>query len=61
MLKMSGIEFLGFIVNKYFNIIRIILIGYMDVEDLVEVINFGRVFKYVIKFWDDDEFKVLVK
>ena len=59
--KMSGTEFLGLTVNKYPNTIRIILTGYTDVEDLVEAINSGRVFKYVTKPWDDDELKALVK
>ena len=57
--KMSGTEFLGLTVNKYPNTIRIILTGYTDVEDLVEAINSGRVFKYVTKPWDDDELKAL--
>jgi len=59
--KMSGTEFLSLTAEKYPNSIRIILTGYTDVEDLVEAINSGKVFKYVTKPWDDNEFKALVK
>ncbi|MCL2927195.1 MAG: response regulator [Trichodesmium sp. MAG_R01] len=59
--KMSGTEFLSLTAEKYPNSIRIILTGYTDVEDLVEAINSGKVFKYVTKPWDDHELKALVK
>ena len=59
--KMSGTEFLSLTAEKYPNSIRIILTGYTDVEDLVEAINSGKVFKYVTKPWDDNKFKALVK
>ena len=50
---MSGTEFLSRTATKYPEIIRIILTGYTDVEDLVEAINTGQVFKYVTKPWDE--------
>lgn len=59
--SMSGTEFLGLTATKYPNIIRIILTGYTDVEDLVEAINAGKVFKYVTKPWDDEELKAVVR
>jgi len=58
---MSGTEFLSLTATKYPDTIRIILTGYTDVEDLVEAINAGRVFKYVTKPWDDQELKAVVK
>ncbi len=58
---MSGTEFLSLTATKYPDTIRIILTGYTDVEDLVEAINAGRVFKYVTKPWDDQELKGVVK
>ncbi|MEM9450392.1 MAG: response regulator [Cyanobacteria bacterium P01_E01_bin.6] len=57
---MSGTEFLGLTATRYPDIIRIILTGYTDVDDLVEAINAGKVFKYVTKPWDDDELKTVV-
>lgn len=58
---MSGTEFLSRTATQYPNIIRIILTGYTDVEDLVEAINEGRVFKYVTKPWDDEDLKTVVR
>ncbi|MBD1821511.1 response regulator [Cyanobacteria bacterium FACHB-DQ100] len=58
---MSGTEFLSLTVSKYPDIIRIILTGYTDVEDLVEAINSGKVFKYVTKPWSDTELREVVK
>jgi signal transduction histidine kinase/response regulator RpfG family c-di-GMP phosphodiesterase len=58
--KMSGTEFLSLTAAKYPDVIRIILTGYTDVEDLVEAINAGQVFKYVTKPWDAQELMNLV-
>jgi signal transduction histidine kinase/response regulator RpfG family c-di-GMP phosphodiesterase len=58
--KMSGTEFLSLTAAQYPDVIRIILTGYTDVEDLVEAINAGKVFKYVTKPWDAEELRALV-
>ncbi len=57
---MTGTEFLSLTASRYPDIIRIILTGYTDVEDLVEAINSGKVFKYVTKPWDPDFLRTLV-
>jgi GAF domain-containing protein/class 3 adenylate cyclase/two-component SAPR family response regulator len=57
---MSGTEFLSLTATQYPDIIRIILTGYTDVEDLVEAINSGKVFKYVTKPWEAEELKAVV-
>ncbi|MFN6473730.1 MAG: response regulator [Nostoc sp. SerVER01] len=58
---MSGTEFLSLTATQYPDIIRIILTGYTDVEDLVEAINAGKVFKYVTKPWEAEELKGVVR
>ncbi|MCC3424551.1 MAG: response regulator [Microcoleus sp. PH2017_01_SCD_O_A] len=58
--KMSGTEFLSLTAAQYPDVIRIILTGYTDVEDLVEAINAGKVFKFVTKPWDAEELRALV-
>ncbi|MFE4108047.1 response regulator [Almyronema epifaneia] len=58
---MSGTELLSQVAAQYPNIIRIMLTGYTDVEDLVEAINAGKVFKYVTKPWDEDDLKAIVQ
>lgn len=58
---MSGTEFLRRTAADYPDIMRIILTGYTDVEDLVGAINDGKVFKYVTKPWDDTDLKEIVR
>ena len=58
---MSGTEFLSITATQYPDTIRIILTGYTDVEDLVEAINAGKVFKYVTKPWEAEKLKAVVK
>ncbi|MBF2003535.1 MAG: response regulator [Synechococcales cyanobacterium M58_A2018_015] len=58
---MSGTEFLSLTAAQYPDSIRIILTGYTDVDDLVEAINSGKVFKYVTKPWNDQELKAVVR
>ena len=57
---MSGTEFLSLTATQYPDIIRIILTGYTDVEDLVEAINAGKVFKFVTKPWNAEELRAVV-
>ncbi|NEQ32853.1 MAG: response regulator [Leptolyngbya sp. SIO4C5] len=58
---MSGTELLSQVAERYPNIIRIMLTGYTDVEDLVEAINAGKVFKYVTKPWEESDLKNIVQ
>lgn len=58
---MSGTEFLSLTATRYPDIIRIILTGYTDVEDLVEAINAGKVFKFVTKPWNSEDLRAVVK
>ncbi|NJN87865.1 MAG: response regulator [Leptolyngbyaceae cyanobacterium SL_7_1] len=58
--EMKGTEFLSKTVPQFPNTVRIILTGFTDVEDLVEAINSGQVYKYITKPWDPSELKVVV-
>jgi signal transduction histidine kinase/class 3 adenylate cyclase len=58
--RMSGTEFLSLTATQYPDTIRIILTAYTDVEDLVDAINSGKVFKYVTKPWNDEKLKGVV-
>ncbi len=58
--RMNGTEFLSRTVEKFPDTIRIVLTGYTDVEDLVEAINSGKVFKYITKPWNPKELKSVV-
>jgi CheY-like chemotaxis protein len=59
--EMKGTEFLSKTVPQFPNTIRIILTGFTDVEDLVEAINAGQVYKYITKPWDPSELRAVVK
>ena len=59
--EMLGTEFLGKTVDQFPDTIRIVLTGYTDVEDLVEAINSGKVFKYITKPWNPEQLKVVVQ
>jgi response regulator RpfG family c-di-GMP phosphodiesterase len=58
--EMKGTEFLSKTVPQYPDTMRIILTGFTDVEDLVEAINSGQVYKYITKPWDPNELKAVV-
>ena len=59
--EMLGTEFLSKTVDRYPDTIRIVLTGYTDVEDLVEAINSGKVFKYITKPWNPVQLKGVVE
>ncbi|HBB30945.1 MAG TPA: fused response regulator/phosphatase [Cyanobacteria bacterium UBA8803] len=59
--QMNGTEFLSKTVDRFPDTIRILLTGYTDVEDLVEAINSGKVFKYITKPWQPENLKAVVE
>ncbi|RMG06019.1 MAG: response regulator [Cyanobacteria bacterium J055] len=58
--EMKGTEFLSKTLPQFPNTFRIILTGFTDIEDLVEAINSGQVYKYITKPWDPQELKEVV-
>lgn len=61
MSEMKGTEFLSRTVPQFPDTMRIILTGFTDVEDLVDAINSGQVYKYITKPWDPNELKAVVQ
>lgn len=59
--EMKGTEFLSKTLPQFPDTVRIILTGFTDVEDLVEAINSGQVYKYITKPWDPNELKTVVQ
>lgn len=59
--QMNGTEFLSLTVDRFPETIRILLTGFADVDDLVEAINSGQVFKYITKPWNPDHLKAVVQ
>ena len=56
--EMTGIEFLEKIIPHYPDCIRMVLTGFSDVEAIIQAINKGRVYRYITKPWDKEEFKI---
>ncbi|WP_017318717.1 response regulator [Mastigocladopsis repens] len=59
--EMKGTEFLSKTVPQFPDTVRIILTGFTDIEDLVEAINAGQVYKYITKPWNPGELKAVVQ
>jgi len=59
--NMSGVEFLEKAIDLYPEVIRIILTGYTDVEDMIGAINTGRVYRYITKPWEPNDLRLTVK
>jgi len=59
--EMTGIDFLKELRRTHPDIIRIVLTGYTDVEDLIEAINEVGLYRYITKPWDNRELQLTVK
>lgn len=57
----NGVQFLESVVKNNPQIIRIILTGYADLETVVEAINKGQIYKYIIKPFDFDDLKSTIE
>lgn len=54
---MTGVEFLEKVIELYPDVIRIILTGFSDVEDIIYALNRCGVYRYLVKPWDREEMK----
>lgn len=55
--RMTGVQFLQNLPAEK-DLIRMILTGYSDMESIVEAINTGKVYRYIVKPWDKEELKI---
>lgn len=58
---MKGTELFSQIVDKYPHIINMLLTGHSDMETLVEGVNKCNLFQYILKPFEPDELKIIVK
>lgn len=58
---MTGIEFLESILTIYPDTIRILLTGFSDMNAVMDAINRGQVYKYLVKPWQNDELKLYIQ
>jgi len=59
--NMTGIEFLELSQKGFPNVVRIVLTGFTDVDDLIAAINTGKVHKYITKPWEPDDVRLAVQ
>ena len=58
---MSGVELLQVIKKRYPDAIRIILTGSTGLEHAIGAINRGEVYRYILKPWQDEDFRLTVR
>ncbi|WP_044200840.1 hybrid sensor histidine kinase/response regulator [Flammeovirga sp. OC4] len=58
--KMTGVELFENVRELYPDIMRIVLTGYSDVQDIINAISKGEVYRYITKPWNRDELMVTI-
>ncbi len=56
----TGVEFLESILKEYPDPIRILLTGYADTETVIDAINKGNVYKYIMKPFEEASLKIAI-
>jgi len=57
---MSGVDLLTRIYSINQETIRIIITGYMDVNDIIDSINMGHIYQYILKPWDINQLRLVL-
>lgn len=57
---MNGVEFLKRIKERWPETMRIILSGYADTANVIAAINDAKIFKFIAKPWDNNDFKGII-
>ncbi|MFZ6876499.1 EAL domain-containing protein [Undibacterium sp. Di27W] len=50
--EMTGIEFLCIVKQRYPDVVRIVLSGEADIETIIEAINRGNIYQFMVKPWN---------
>jgi len=58
---MSGVEFLSKAKQKNPAALRIMLTGHADLKAVLDAIDKGEVYRFLLKPWDDEELKIAIK
>ncbi len=59
--KMTGVELLEKVRDRFPDIIRMVLTGYSDQQAIIDAINKGKMYHYITKPWDADELKFIME
>jgi signal transduction histidine kinase len=58
---MTGVDLLARVRELHPEIVRLILTGYTDFDAMLKAINEGRVYRYIIKPWDENDMRVTIR
>ncbi len=58
--RTTGVEFLSELRERYPDIVRVLLTGYSNIDNVVDAINEGHVYRYISKPWNPSELKLFV-
>lgn len=58
---MTGVELLSSIYAIHPDTVRIIITGYIDVSDIIDAINRGHIYQYVLKPWDIVQLRLILE
>jgi len=59
--NVTGTEFLGKVLEKHPEPMRVLLTGYTDVNAVIEAVNKGKIFQYLTKPWNEEELDKTIK
>ena len=59
--EMTGVKFLTQVKEKFPDTVRIVLSGYSELNSVTEAMNYGVIFKFLTKPWEDDLLQANVK
>lgn len=57
----TGVEFLERAIKEFPEAIRILLTGYTDINVVIDAINKGQIFRYLMKPFNDVEIKMIIE
>ncbi|MDM8522264.1 response regulator [Desulfococcaceae bacterium HSG8] len=58
---MTGLEFLRHVKAEYSDILTIMLTAYADIETAIDAVNEAGIYKFILKPWDEDDFRISIK
>ena len=58
---MDGISLLAAVADRSPDVIRMILSGHSDSQVILDAVNGGSVYRYILKPWDNDHLKVVIR
>ncbi len=57
----TGVDFLRDIKNRYPDAVRLLFTGYADLESVIQAINAGNIYRYLVKPWNPDELVATIR